>query len=238
MSTKLKCLLLDDELPGLTYLKMLCEQITDIEVVKAFNDPVLLLNEQSFLDYDFCIMDIEMPSMNGLQVANLLNGKPVIFTTAYKEYAVEAFDLNAIDYVQKPIKKERLQQAIDKAKQRISTKDEKNYIQLNTDKGKTLLFFDTIAYIKTAATDSRDKIAILMNGVELVLKNISFEKLLELLPSQEFIRINKRELIALKIVHVFSFDEITSNLNSKDGNPIRFQLSEVYRPEFMIRINS
>ena len=101
LSTKLKCLLLDDELPGLTYLKMLCEQIIDIEVVKTFNDPVLLLNEQSFLDYDFCIMDIEMPSMNGLQVANLLNGKPVIFTTAYKEYAVEAFDLNAIDYVQK-----------------------------------------------------------------------------------------------------------------------------------------
>ena len=63
MSTKLKCLLLDDELPGLTYLKMLCEQIIDIEVVKTFNDPVLLLNEQSFLDYDFCIMDIEMPSM-------------------------------------------------------------------------------------------------------------------------------------------------------------------------------
>jgi len=96
---------LDDELPGLTYLKMLCEQLPELEVVKAFNNPKLFLAEVPNVDFDLCILDIEMPEMNGLQVANLLNGKPVIFTTAYKEYASEAFDINAIDYVSKPIKK-------------------------------------------------------------------------------------------------------------------------------------
>lgn len=76
MNTKLKCLLLDDELPGLTYLKMLCEQIPDLEVVRAFDNPVKFLEEVKNLDFDFCILDIEMPEMNCLQIANLLNGKP------------------------------------------------------------------------------------------------------------------------------------------------------------------
>jgi len=107
-------LLLDDELPSLSYLKMLCEQIEQIEVLKAFNSAQRLLQEAPSLDFDFCILDIEMPEINGLQTANLLQGKPVIFATAYKEYAADAFDLNAIDYIRKPIKLERLQQAIQK----------------------------------------------------------------------------------------------------------------------------
>ena len=84
---------------------MLCEQLPELEVVKAFNNPEVFLSELPNLDFDLCILDIEMPQMNGMQVANLLNGKAVIFTTAYKEYAAEAFDLDAVDYVSKPIKK-------------------------------------------------------------------------------------------------------------------------------------
>ncbi|MGB6092555.1 MAG: response regulator [Moheibacter sp.] len=55
---------------------MLCEQIPDLEVVRAFDNPVKFLEEVKNLDFDFCILDIEMPEMNGLQIANLLNGKP------------------------------------------------------------------------------------------------------------------------------------------------------------------
>ena len=91
----------------------MCEQIPDLEVVRAFNNPQVLLTEIENLDFDFCILDIEMPQLNGLQVAKLLKGKPVIFTTAYKEYAADAFDMDAVDYVQKPVKIERLHQAID-----------------------------------------------------------------------------------------------------------------------------
>ena len=122
MNTKLRCLLLDDELPGLTYLKMLCEQLPELEVVRSFNSPKKLLEELPSLEFDLCILDIEMPEMNGLQVANLLGNKPVIFTTAYKEYAADAFDVNAIDYITKPVKKERLQQAITKAIKQIDGK--------------------------------------------------------------------------------------------------------------------
>jgi DNA-binding LytR/AlgR family response regulator len=231
-------LLLDDELPGLMYLKMLCEQIPGLEVVKAFNSPLVFLKEATALDFDLCILDIEMPEANGLHIANLLNGKPVIFTTAYKEYAAEAFDLNAIDYVTKPVQKERLQKAIDKAFARIKTAPpEKTFIQLNTDQGKSLLFFDQLNYIKTSAVDSRDKQAFLASGQSLVLKNISFEKLIELLPRGRFCQINKQEMIALRIVQSFSHDSIVSNQVLETGKPFVLNLSDAYRKGFVESLN-
>lgn len=232
-------MLLDDELPGLAYLKMLCEQLPDLEVVKAFDNPNAFLKEVHNLDFDFCILDIEMPEMNGLQIVNLLNGKPVIFATAYKEYAAEAFDLNALDYIRKPIKIDRLKQAVDKAKNHIGRSTELNhkpYIQLNTNKGKAILFFDKIAYIKTSENDSRDKVAQLFDGEEIVLKNITFDKLTELLPSIDFCRVNKKEILSIKAVQVFSFDEITTNLISEQGKNRKLSLNENYRYEFLQKV--
>lgn len=239
MNTKLKCLLLDDELPGLTYLKMLCDQLPELEVVKAFNNPKIFLDELINLDFDLCILDIEMPEMNGLQVASLLNGKPVIFTTAYKEYAADAFDLNALDYIKKPIKIDRLKQAIEKAKKHIGNsayQNNRTFVQLTTNKGKAVLFFDKMAYIKTSENDSRDKVARLFNGEEYVLKNITFEKLTEFLPSCDFCRVNKKEIISIKAVQVFSFDEITTNLVSEKGKNIKLSLSDNYRNDFLQKV--
>lgn len=237
LNTKIKCLLLDDELPGLTYLKMLCEQIPELEVEKAFNNPKTFLKEIPNLDFDLCIMDIEMPEMNGLQVANLLQGKPVIFTTAYKEYAAEAYDIDAVDYVRKPVKMERLQQAIVKAKTRINiSKETKDFIQLNTSKGKALIFFDQVCYIKVAEVDSRDKIIQFFDGSEITLKNISFDKLLSILPESHFARINKKEIIALKTVQVFSFDEIITNIQLPSGHNLKLILSETFRTEFLQKV--
>lgn len=239
MSTKLKCLLLDDELPGLTYLKMLCEQIPDLEVVKSFNNPVVFLNEIPSLEFDLCIMDIEMPEMNGLQVANLISGKPVIFTTAYTEHAAEAFDIDAIDYVRKPVKKERLQQAIEKAKLRLNQhRPEKKFIQLNTDKGKAVIFFEQLAYIKASEIDSRDKVAHLIDGSTIVLKNIAFKSLKSMLPTEDFVRINKKEVIALKIVKLFSFDEVTTTISIDGKTPLKLSLGEVYREVFLQRVKA
>ncbi len=236
MNTKLKCLLLDDEIPGLTYLKMLCQQIPNLEVVKAFNNPQAFLKEATHLEFDFCIIDIEMPVMNGLQVANLLNGKPVIFSTAYKNYAVEAFDLNAIDYIVKPIRKERLQQAVDKAFTILHSKKEvKEFIQINSDKGKSILFFEQLVYIKTSDVDSRDKIVQLSDGSTITIKNKSFNALLSELPKNKFVRINKKEIISLKAVQFFSFDEITTNIVSSIGN-LKLNLSDSYRKEFIEKI--
>ena len=237
MNTKLRCLLLDDELPGLTYLKMLCEQIPELEVVKAFNQPDVFLSELAHLDFDLCILDIEMPQINGIQLAEMLTGKLIIFTTAHKEYAAEAFDLEAVDFVRKPIVLERLHKAVRKAiKQANDTKHNKKFSYLNTDKGKSLLVFDQLCYIKSSVIDSRDKDVLLKDGSKICLKNISFEKLQTILPPNRFCRINKQEIIALDIVQHFSFDQITSIVIDEQNKPQMFYLSEVYRNAFLEKV--
>jgi DNA-binding LytR/AlgR family response regulator len=237
LNTKLKCLLLDDELPGLTYLKMLCEQIPELEVVKAFNNPEIFLSEIPKLDFDICILDIEMPGINGLQIANLIQNKPVIFTTAYKEYAADAFDLNAVDYVRKPIKKERLEQAVQKALNQIRNKKiPKNFIRLNTDKGKAVILFDQILYLYTSPVDSRDKVILLENGTSLTAKNYTFSDLFKELPAMEFCQVNKREAISIKAVAYFSSDEITTRIKHSSGKPLSLTLSDSYRDEFMKKV--
>jgi len=238
LNTKLKCLLLDDELPGLSYLKLLCEQIPQLEVVRAFNDPEIFLKEFHGLDFDLCILDIEMPGTNGIQVAALLKGKPVIFTTAYKDYATNAFDLDAIDYVIKPVKFERLQQAVNKAIQRIKPENKTTrHLRFNTDKGIALLDVNQLVYVRTSEIDSRDKTAHLSNGTSLHLKNISFEKLISLLPSAEFCRVNKKELIAITTVQYFSSDQITTNIYYQSEKPLIISLGETYRTGFISKTN-
>ncbi len=220
------------------YLKMLCEGLPMLEVVKAFNSPVNFLAELPKLQFDLCIMDIEMPSMNGLQVASMLEGKPIIFTTAYKEYAAEAYDLDVIDYVRKPVKKERLVQAIEKARERISKGAiAKSFIQLNTDKGKAIIFFNQLLYVRSSDVDSRDKFATLTEGATLTLKNISFEKLLQLLPPAAFCRINKKEVIAVKTVKTFSAEEISVSLSDSRELHV-LTLSDIYRNDFVNRLKS
>ena len=237
MNTKIKCLLLDDELPGLTYLKMLCEQIPELEVVKAFNDPQKLLDEVPKLDFDLCISDIEMPGIDGLTLANLLQNKLVIFATAYKNYAAEAFDIDAVDYITKPVTKERLEKAVAKALERFNkVETSKKFIHLNTDKGKALLYFDQIQYIKTASVDSRDKEVYLLDGSVLMLKNINFGSLLNQLPKDDFCRVNKKEIIAIKSVQYFNHNEITLSLQEKKGKPIVLVLSDTYRQDFLARV--
>jgi DNA-binding LytR/AlgR family response regulator len=179
-----------------------------------------------------------MPEINGLEVAKLLKGKPVIFTTAYREYAAEAFDLFAIDYVRKPVQMERLQMAIQKAVKIIQTdKKSASFIQLNTDRGKSIIYFDQIAFIKTAEVDSRDKYLKMTDGKGLTLKNISFEKLLELLPSNKFCQINKKEIISVGIVKHFLNDEIVTNILDQNDKNLVLNLGISFRSDFLKKIN-
>nr|WP_294933028.1 response regulator transcription factor [uncultured Flavobacterium sp.] len=237
MNTKLKCLLLDDELPGLTYLKMLCEQIPEVEIVKTFNNPEKLLSEIPDLEFDLLISDIEMPGIDGLHLAEMIQNKLVIFCTAYKDYAADAFNIDAVDYITKPVKLERLQKAISKAFERFNKPETaKKFIQLNTDKGKTLLYFNQIQYIKTAVSDSRDKTVLLTDGSFLNLKNVKFDTLLNELPETDFCRINKKEIVAVKAIKFFNHNEIVlHHLEKNDKNTILF-LSETYRSDFLKNI--
>lgn len=227
----IKCVILDDELLALSYLKLLCEQIEGIEVVKAFNNPKIFLQEIDDIDCDLCILDIEMQGMNGLQVAGLIKHKKIIFTTAYKEYAAEAFDLDVVDYVRKPIKKDRLQQAFEKVQKLTEQQTDQSFFEWNTNLGKSRILTADIVYIKTSEIDSRDKDVILKNNSDIILKNLSFKNLAELLPQKNFVQINKKEMVNTKYIQVFSASEIILDRSTTDGSPVKLVVSDVFRSQ-------
>ena len=216
---------------------MLCEQIPEVEIIKTFNNPERLLAEIPDLDFDLLISDIEMPGIDGLHLAEMLQDKLIIFCTAYKEYAADAFNIDAVDYITKPVKLERLQKAISKAFERFNKPDAgKKFIQLNTDKGKTLLYFNEIQYIKTAVSDSRDKTVLLTDGSFLNLKNVKFDTLLKELPEADFCRINKKEIVAVKAIKFFNHNEIVLHHLEKNEKNSTLILSETYRADFLKKV--
>lgn len=233
-SNKLKCVILDDEIPSLKFLKILIDQVEGVEIVKAFNDPLILIKEYKQLDFDFCILDIEMPQLTGFDLAEILQDYPIIFATAYKQYASEAFDINAVDYITKPISLQRLKQAVDKVRSQFSKKSTAiTYAQFNTDRGKALIYFEQILFVRNSDVDSRDKILFFEDDSSVMLKNISFDSLLAVLPPTDFVRINKQEIIALRIVKFFNSEEIITTIKDSSDKLLVLGLSETYRKAFL-----
>lgn len=231
--SKLRCILLDDELPGLTYLRMLCEQLPFVEVLRCYDSPLQLLDDLPKLDFDLCLLDINMPGLSGLEVAQMLKDKPVIFVSAHPEYAADAFDLEAVDFIKKPIVKERLEKALNKAYRMTGEPAErKEYFSWNTSRGKSVIFFDELLYITTSDVDKRDKLAYLKDDQMLLLKNITIEKLISTLPSSLFIQVNKGELISRKAVLSHVTDAITLRLKQASGAPFTVTLGDAFRKSF------
>ena len=126
MAGSLKILVVDDELPARNRLKEILQDVSEtvsLSVVAEASDglkAITLLNDTAV---DIVLLDIRMPGMDGIEVArhaqNLARPPAVIFTTAFDAYAVKAFELNAVDYLLKPIRRERLQAALEKARGRM-----------------------------------------------------------------------------------------------------------------------
>ncbi|MCL0067536.1 LytTR family DNA-binding domain-containing protein [Peptococcaceae bacterium] len=116
---KLKALIVDDEYPARQELRYLLNEFENVEIVGEAANASEALELIKALDYHVLFLDISMPGMNGLElgaeIQKLNNNKPrVIFTTAYDEYAVKAFDVNAVDYILKPVEEKRLRQAVER----------------------------------------------------------------------------------------------------------------------------
>ncbi len=114
----LKALIVDDEYPARKELRHMLEQIEGIEVLGEAADAREAKKLVSAVDYAVIFLDINMPGMSGLELSQALQGEErapyIIFVTAFEEHAVQAFEVNAVDYLLKPIDKKRLQQALDK----------------------------------------------------------------------------------------------------------------------------
>lgn len=114
--------MLDDERPSLNILNKLVGERNDVQVVGAYTDPSEMLRDARELGPDIVFLDIEMPGMNGLEIASrildLLEDVEIVFITAYHQYALEAFRVHALDYLLKPVESELLYRTIDRVMKR------------------------------------------------------------------------------------------------------------------------
>jgi two-component system, LytTR family, response regulator len=209
---KYKCIIVDDEPLARELIATHLAHFDNFELVADFENA---LKAYSFLEsntIDLMFLDIEMPLLKGNDFLKKLKNPPkVIFTTAYREYAIEGYELNVIDYLLKPITFDRFFVSIEKFKQlQISKAPEnltnENHIFVSSGSKNIKIIFDSILFIESL----KDYITIhLENGKSHHLKqNISaFEKVLD----SNFVRIHRSYIIQTKKLTAYSKNEVEIN---------------------------
>lgn len=121
---KLKAIIIEDEMPARELLKHYLKDNDNIEIIAECIDGFSGLKTISEMKPDLVFLDIQMPKLTGFEMLEILEERPeIIFTTAYDQFAIKAFELNAVDYLLKPFHKERLTKAINKAVEKIDLGD-------------------------------------------------------------------------------------------------------------------
>ncbi|OQY02557.1 MAG: DNA-binding response regulator [Bacteroidetes bacterium 4572_117] len=128
----LKTIIIDDEQPAIDLLKFYLRKFGQIEIIKECQDGFCGLKVINELKPDLVFLDIQMPKLTGFELLELLEKKPmIIFTTAYDEYAIKAFEINAVDYLLKPFSEQRLAEAITRTENQMKIESpETNYPEL------------------------------------------------------------------------------------------------------------
>jgi two-component system LytT family response regulator len=220
---KRKAFLVDDELLAVKELNWMLLEVENIEVIGSATTAQDAINELNTLKPDLVFMDIHLPEKNGFEIIESLNYFPdIIFTTAYDEYAIKAFEINAIDYLLKPIGQDRLIKAISKlgkaplkANSLLFIKDQDKMKFIEIDK---INWIESIGnYIKIQK--GNDMIYKTLNSMEIRLQN------------EGFFRANRKEIFNLYCIDSFEKFESTLIVTLKDGKQIT--LSQRQTSKFM-----
>ncbi len=195
----IKALAIDDEPLALNVIEAFCAQLDYIDLQKTFTKPNEALKHLNKFPVDLLFLDIHMPSLTGIDFyKNIEQNTLVIFCTAHGQYAVEGFNLNALDYLLKPFTFERFKQATDKARDYFSiTNNQKSqHIFVRADYSLQKIMLDDIMCIE--ALD--DYLKIYINNQKTIVARMTMKAMLEKLPSTEFIRVHRSFIVPIKKV--------------------------------------
>ena len=235
----IKAIIVDDEPLALDVLETYIEQMPEIELVRrcenAFEANEVLKSE----DVDLMFLDIQMPQLTGIDFLKSLNNPPcVIFTTAYPDYAVEGFELDAIDYLLKPISLERFMKAVNKVSEKIATRkqdssasieEDGDYFFVKADKKLVKVDFDDIIYIEGL----KDYVIIRMEEGRVI--TLQTMKSLEVrLPSSHFKRIHRSY-----IANINKIKAVVGNMLevTEKGQVKHLPIGKNYREDLLSIIN-
>ncbi|HEY1195240.1 LytTR family DNA-binding domain-containing protein [Flavobacterium sp.] len=237
----MKCVIIDDEPLAVELLQDFVKKVDSLELVNSFNnaiDAVSFINQNNV---DLIFLDIEMPHFSGIDFINTIEKKPlVIFTTAYSDYAVEGFNLGAVDYLVKPIPFHRFLKAVVRAQQVLqpvtnnqavsentnAPEIEQDFMFVRAEYENVKLNFADILFIEGL----KDYVKIYTTDNKFTLTLISLIKLENLLSSKGFARIHRSYIINIK--HVKSIQKNKVLISDK-----RIPISESYKNTFFEKIN-
>lgn len=224
---QIRCLVIDDERLAREYLKNYISKIPQLELLGDYNSPLKAVEQIKKGEVDLLFMDIHMPDITGVEFLKSLTQKPdVIFTTAYQEYALEGFNLSAVDYLLKPFSFERFFQAVNKVIDKYERQSSiapsvelpqhqtaytENYLTIRADRKYYKINFKDIKYIEgqkayvTFHTEQKKITAL-----------VSLKELEDALPGDQFLRIHKSYIVAV------------SEIQSLEGNQV--EVGEVKLP--------
>ena len=194
---KIKCILIDDEPFALNILEDDLLNFGHIEVASKFNATAEAKEYLKDHHIDLIFLDIEMPDQLGTQFIRELTPRPlVIFTTAYHQYAVEGFELNALDYLLKPISKTRLAAAVQKAEESMLLRSKQpvvqDHIMVNVEYKKTRISLHEISYIEGL----KDYVKIyLVDRESPLLTRSNLRGMEKILPTTDFLRVHNSFIV-------------------------------------------
>ena len=209
----IQAIAIDDEPLALQLIQQYAQRLDWLQIEATFSDP---LEAKEYLDnnsIDLLFLDIQMPDVNGVEFYRELTNKPeVIFTTAYSHYAVEGFNLNAVDYLVKPFEFNRFQLALEKARELIGfrqTKEmEDGFLLVKYNYQWLKIGYKEIEYIE--ALDDYIKIIVQPKPY---LIHMSMKVVTEKLPSEKFMRVHRSYIVAIE--KVSSWNKNTTTIGDK-----------------------
>ena len=229
---KLHCVVVDDEPLAVRMLEGFVARTPFLELKGSFNDPVLALSEIRSIVPDLVFLDIQMPDLDGMELSRMLPPETrVIFTTAFKQYAFESYEVSALDFLLKPIRYQKFLEAAEKAREWFALKEaaaapasaEKTSVFLKVDGVLRKVELADIQYVE----GMKDYVMFhLASARQPLVTHLTMKAAEDLLPPERFMRIHRSFIIGLS--HIAS---VSPQADVKVGDAL-LHVSEGYRPAF------
>ncbi|MCB0650308.1 MAG: response regulator transcription factor [Saprospiraceae bacterium] len=230
---KITCIAVDDEPIALEIIKEYCSKIPSLELIKVFDNPFEAIAFLEVHKPELVFFDINMPEMTGIQlVGRIKDCPPVIFTTAYSKFAVESYNLDAIDYLLKPFDFDRFYKSVQKAKKFLEADKDKvlsadeAFIIVKVEYKNVKIPISEITYLE--AMDNYVKIHV---GNTYHMTQQSLKKLLNQLPGEQFCRVHKSFVVPFSKINFFTSTEITLG-------KVKIPVGRTYQKDFMEKMEA
>ena len=206
MKNNIRCLLVDDEPPALEILRTYINTLPGLEIVGECHHAVAAFDFLQRHDVDILFLDVMMPQLLGTDLLKAIPQPPkVIFTTAYREYAVEGFELGATDYLLKPYSLDRFLKAVyraldqDVAKNETITSNGDRFLYIRADRKMVKVMIDDILYVESM----KDYLRIFLTTGQVITKQ-TITAIEAMLPQNEFMRVHRSFIVSQKKIAAYN----------------------------------